>query len=110
MKPSFRRVLSGLMLTTALIYAQPVNAHTSNAIKSDGKVELVDSRAGELTFVPDQEGKIRQLAVTGRTQFVREQRFVSQAQLKAGVRATVYYRTPFFGRAYATKVVWTDAH
>jgi hypothetical protein len=33
---------------------------------------------------------------------------VSATELKVGMDVTIYYHSPFFGKPYATKVVWTN--
>jgi hypothetical protein len=34
--------------------------------------------------------------------------FAPADELKDGTRAVVYYRTPFFGKPFVTKVVWVN--
>ena len=46
-------------------------------------------------------------AVKGDTQFIKDWKFTDAAALKEGLRACVYYRSPFFGKPFVTKVVWT---
>jgi hypothetical protein len=49
-----------------------------------------------------------ELALTNQTQFVHNWHFAPASELKDGTRAVVYYRTPFFGKPFVTKVVWVN--
>jgi hypothetical protein len=42
------------------------------------------------------------------TSFVRGGEFDRADSLKEGARVCVYYRSPFFGRPFVTKVVWPE--
>ena len=42
------------------------------------------------------------------TQFVRNWEFEGADALKPGTRGRVYYHSPFFGKPFVAKVVWTN--
>ncbi len=49
-----------------------------------------------------------QVIWTKQTKFIHNAEFAPASELKESATAVVYYRSPFFGRAFATKVVWTN--
>jgi hypothetical protein len=46
--------------------------------------------------------------VKGDTRFIKGWKFTNDTALKMGLRACVYYLSPFFGKPFVTKVVWTN--
>jgi len=108
MKPSkairFGPALLGLMLFSATA----ANAHTVRSRPACGVVERLDLATRTVQFSP-KNGKVpTELALTSQTKFVHNWHFAPADELKDGTRAVVYYRTPFLGRPFVTKVVWVN--
>lgn len=45
-------------------------------------------------------------AVKRQTKFIKDWKFADSSAVKEGMRACVYYRSPFFGKPFVTKIVW----
>ena len=52
----------------------------------------------------------RELVWNSRTRFVHDWKFVPATALKSGMQARVFYRSPFFGKPFITKVVWENGN
>lgn len=92
-----------LCLSSADSWARPPRAR-----EACGVVQTIDREARTLTLVP--EKGTRPLVVVWKkdTKFLKSWNFESAAALGEGVRACVFYRSPFFGKPFVTKVVWIN--
>lgn len=70
-----------------------------------GTIETIDYNARLLRIQRDGDAGPLTLVWNGRTSFVDGTRSVTAAELTRGTRVTVWYRTPFFGKRFATKIV-----
>ena len=70
-----------------------------------GTIETIDQNARILRVQRDGEAVPLTLGWNSRTIFVEGARFVTAAELAKGTPVTVWYRTPFFGKRFATKIV-----
>ena len=70
-----------------------------------GTIETVDQNARILRVQRQGEAVPLTLVWNSRTSFVEGTRLVTAAELTNGARVTVWYRTPFFGKPFATKIV-----
>ena len=75
----------------------------------DGLIESVDAQAQTFRLRPASDSQAITLAWNRRTRFVQSTRVVSAARLLAGAPVTVTYRAPFFGKPFATKVLFRTA-
>lgn len=96
------------LLGLVLFAATTASAHTVRSRPACGVVESLDVATRTVRFVPRNGKAPTELALTSQTKFVHNWRFAPAAELKNGTRAVVYYRTPFFGRPFVTKVVWVN--
>lgn len=100
----FYPALLGVVLFTAVT----ASAHTVRSRPACGVVERLDVAGRYVRFSPTNSKAPTELALTRRTKFVHNGRFAPPDELKDGTRAVVYYRAPFFGRPFVTKVVWVN--
>jgi hypothetical protein len=99
----FGPALLGLVLFAALRRRRILSARVP--ARRGGK-----PRRGDRTvrFAPQNGKAPTELALTSQTKFIHNWHFAPADELKDGTRAVVYYRTPFFGRPFVTKVVWVN--
>lgn len=96
------------LLGLVLLSANAANAHTVRSRLACGIVERLDLATRTAHFAPTHGKAPTELALTSQTQFVHNWHFAPADELKHGTRAVVYYRTPFFGKPFVTKVVWVN--
>ena len=109
MKPSCKAGLIAAALTlAAVVPATPAAAHTVRSRPASGTVESLDVDTRTVKFSPTRGNAPTELALTRQTKFIHNWHFAPADELKDGTRAVVYYRTPFFGKPFVTKVVWVN--
>ncbi len=59
-----------------------------------------------LTVLPEKKGRSLTAVWKRDTKFIHNWKLTDSAFLKGGLRACVYYRSPFFGKPFVTRVVW----
>ena len=91
--------LTGLTATTS--WARPPRAQ-----ELCGALQVVDRQTHLLTLLTAGNETPLRLAWKADTSLVRNGQFDTTEALKAGAQVCVYYRTPFFGKPFVTKVVW----
>lgn len=96
------------LLGLVLFSATAVNAHTCRSRLACGVVERPDKVGRTVQFSPKDGKAPTELALTNQTKFVHSWHFAPADELKDGTRAVVYYRTPFFGKPFVTKLVWVN--
>ena len=99
---------TGLLVALFAAAALPAAAHTVRPRPASGVVESLDSETRTLWFTSAPGQAPRQFVVTRQTKFIRDSHFAPASELKPGAKAVVYYRSPFFGKPFITKVVWTN--
>ena len=108
MKTSKAIRLGPALLGLVLFAVTTASAHTVRSRPACGVVERLDLATRTVQFSP-KNGKVpTELALTSQTKFVHNWHFAPADELKDGTRAVVYYRTPFLGRPFVTKVVWVN--
>ncbi len=95
-----------LLVGLALFTAWPAAAHTVLSRPASGVIETLDSGTRTVLFAPTTGQAPRQLVITRQTKFIHDWQFASAGEVKPGTKAVIYYRTPFFGKPFITKVVW----
>ena len=81
------------------------DAHTRRDQCCGGTIETIDRDARMIRIQRDGEAVPLTLVWNSQTRFIEGTRFVTAAALTKGARVTVWYRTPFFGKRFATKIV-----
>ena len=100
----FRAVL----VAATLFAATDAFAHTTRSRPVEATIECIDLEDRALTIAPDEGKGPSDLALTKRTKFIHNWKFAPASELKSGKRAVVYYRSPFFGKPFVTKIVWVN--
>ena len=91
-----------LCLSIADSWARPPRAR-----ELCGVVEKIDRDTQTLTVLSGKGDPLN--AVWKRdTKFIDNWKFTDSGSLKEGRRACVYYHSPFFGKPFVTKVIWTN--
>jgi len=89
-----------LFITTSCnASARPPQARVERAV-----IESIDRDAYVLLLRLRDDAKPLTLVWNSRTRFVEEARFVTAAELRTGAPVAVSYRTPFFGKPFASKI------
>jgi len=100
--------LGAVLLAAAVFPAIPAAAHTVRSRPASGTIEALDVGTRTVKFAPTDGKAPAELALTRQTKFIHDWHFAPASELKPGTHAVVYYRTPLFGRAFVTKVVWVN--
>lgn len=109
MKPkTFAPSLSLLVFAALALTAATSSARPPRARELCGVLQNVDGGAHRLALLPTGSGKPLEVDWKPDTSFVRGGEFDRADSLKEGARVCVYYRSPFFGRPFVTKVVWQE--
>jgi hypothetical protein len=108
MKKQFKAIgiWSVLLLTGTLLTPQIAEARPPRARELCGVVQAIDLQTRTVTIQSPTRNQPATFAVKGDTQFIKDWKFTDSASLKEGLRACVYYRSPFFGKPFVTKIVW----
>ena len=106
MIPSCKAGITAVALMLAA--PTPAAAHTVRSRPASGRVERLDLDSCTIKFSPVNGKAPAELALTRQTKFIHNWHFAPADELKDGTRAVVYYRTPFFGKPFVTKVVWVN--
>lgn len=99
---------SALLLTGALLKPSNAEARPARARELCGVIQAIDLQTRSLTIQSPQREQPATFAVKCDTRFIKDWKFVGAASLKEGLRACVYYRSPFFGQPFVTKIVWSN--
>jgi hypothetical protein len=73
-----------------------------------GLVQKIDRETHTLTVLSEGKGEPLNVVWKRDTKFIRNWKFTDSGALKEERRACVYYRTPFFGKPFVTKIVWVN--
>ncbi len=110
MKNQFKTIgiWSALLLTSTVLTPPSAQARPPRARELCGVVQAFDPQMHTVTIQSPKRNRPATLAVKGDTQFIKNWKFTDSDSLKEGLRACVYYRSPFFGKPFVTKIVWTN--
>lgn len=97
-----------LFVAVALFGATDAFAHTTRSRPVEATIETINLENRMLTIAPAKGKGPSGLALTKRTKFIHNWKFAPATELKPGKRAVVYYRSPFFGKPFVTKIVWVN--
>jgi hypothetical protein len=95
-----------LLVSGAAMIPQSAEARPPRARELCGVIQAIDPQTRTLTIQSPKSESAATFAVKGDTRFIKDWKFTTDTALKAGLRACVYYRSPFFGKPFITKVVW----
>jgi hypothetical protein len=110
MKTQFKTttIYSVLLLVGALLTPHNAEARPPRARELCGVIRAIDPQTRTLTIQSSKRESSAAFAVKGDTRFIKGWKFTNDTALKMGLRACVYYLSPFFGKPFVTKVVWTN--
>lgn len=77
--------------------------------RTDGIIKAIDLEAHTLAIEPSASRKSAVFAWSKQTCFLRDLKRVPSTELYEGAQATIYYRSPFFGRPRLTRIIWKQA-
>ena len=107
MNNSSRRLLTALLFVVLSFTAANVEARSPRAREWCGVLEQLNSEQRSLNVRSSKENKPLEVLWTKDTRFIHNGKFDSSSALK-GTKVCVYYHSPFFGRRFASKVVWEN--
>jgi hypothetical protein len=96
-----------LLFATMLLATPNAEAHSPIAREASAIVQTInhDKRILTLTYP---QGRGPQVVVwNSDTEFLCDGKAVPATFLKEGTHVTIYYHSPFFGKPFAMKVVWS---
>lgn len=104
-----KALFSGAVIVALTLFsATSATAHTTRSRPASGVVENLDMQIRTVTFSPANGKAPIEYGLTRQTEFIHNRHFVTASELKTGTKAVVYYRTPFFGKPFVTKIVWIN--
>lgn len=92
-----------MLLSAADSWARPPRAR-----EVCGVVQQIDREAHMLTVLSEKKREPLNVVWKRDTKFIHNWKFTDSGSLKEERQACVYYRTPFFGKPFVTKVVWVN--
>lgn len=99
-------VIPALVLAVFCIAATDAWARAPRARERQCVVQTIEPNSRAMTLRCGKDAEPLELVWTKDTQFLNNWRLTNAAQLKPGQTVTVYYHSPFFGKKFATRVVW----
>ena len=96
-----------ILLSVLLLFVAATSsfAHTVRSRQLCGTVASIDASNGTFEVKAERSGKIINLALPQRTPVFSDWKRVGSAALAEGSRARVFYRSPFFGKPFVSKVI-----
>lgn len=71
-------------------------------------IQTIERDSRTMTLQCGKDAKALELVWTKQTTFLQGGKFADAAPLKTNQTVVVYYRSPFIGKKFATKVVWQN--
>lgn len=97
-------VLSIMALTTFDSSARPPRPR-----HKCGVIENINHENQTLKLKLVDEEKTLEFVLKKRTVVIRNSTFDTVTSLKKGMHVCVYYRSPFFGKPFLTRIIWNDS-
>ena len=82
-------------------------AHSVRSREAQVIVQSINRQTRTLTLRSEQGRGPQLVRWKADSQFLRDGKVVSAAELEEGNHATLYYQSPFFGKPFLVKVVWS---
>lgn len=110
MKTPFKTapVFCALIVMSAFAVPQIAEARPPRARELCGVVQAIDPQTRTVTIQSAKRNQPATFAVKGDTKFIKDWKFTDSASLNKGMHACVYYRSPFFGKPFVTKIIWIN--
>ena len=104
---SISKVIGMLLFLTCCFTNFNAFAHTPHACEIHGVIQSIDYQKRTLTLSQTEEHDPRKVIWKSNTQFLLDSRNVNATKLVIGTHVTIYYHAPFFGKPFATKIIWS---
>jgi len=97
-----------LFALSMLLWLAPLEsqARPPRARERQCVIQTIERDSRTMTLQCGKDAKALELVWTKQTKFLQNGTFADVAPLKTNQAVVVYYRSPFFGKKFATKVVW----
>ena len=95
-----------LLLTVIFAGTSTAQAHTPKTREIEVVIAAIDQKGHTLTWDCPKHHDKHTLVWHADTEFSCDGKATGATNLLEGVQATIFYRTPFFGKPYAAKVCW----
>jgi hypothetical protein len=107
----FKIVTAPVILLFAITFlATPTaGAHSPLAREASAVVQTINHDKRILTLTYPQDRGPQAVIWNSDTEFLCDGKIVPATDLKEGAHVTVYYHSPFFGKPFATKILWTSS-
>jgi hypothetical protein len=103
------KVSAAIFLIVALCLTAPLaQAHSVHATEVEAIVQSIRIEARTLVIISAKTKSPREMVWNKSTSFVEDNHFADATKLRARIHVKLYYHSPFFGKPYLTKVVWTS--
>jgi hypothetical protein len=107
MQTTHHRLFIGLTLALVCGFFAPLaQARPPRARELAVTVQTIQMESRTLVVVAPTENSPREFVWTKITEFFADSHPTTATALKAGMKVTVYYHTPFLGKPYVSRVVW----
>jgi hypothetical protein len=106
----FKTFTAPVVLLFAIVFlvTPNVEAHSPLAREASAIVQTINHDKRMLTLNYPQ-GRGPQIVVwNSDTEFLCDGKTVPVTELKEGTHATIFYHSPFFGKPFATKIIWVN--
>jgi hypothetical protein len=100
------KTIGTLLFVACCFVNSTLFAHTPHAREAHGVIQSIDYQKQTLTVAYAKGRGPQKLIWRSDTEFLQDLTPVSATELKEGAQVTIYYHAPFFGKPFATKVVW----
>lgn len=100
-----------LILLFACLYPTDALAIRPRSRAAEGIIENIDTRHRTLTIkrLDSDEQEVLTYQWKDYTKFIQDDQIVKVTALKTGTRIDYWYRTPFFGKPFVTRVRWSSS-
>lgn len=99
---------SALLLAATFLTPPNAEARPPRACEMSAVIRTVNHDKRTLSLENPHRSGPRELVWKSDTTFLRDWKVVPATELKEGTHVTVHYHSPFFGKPFLTKVVWTS--
>jgi hypothetical protein len=104
-----KRIISAVLLIVCGFASTNVLAHTPLAREAHAVIQSIDYEKQSLILTYPQGSGPQTVTWNSGTTFLCDGKSVPATELKEGLHTTIFYHSPFFGKPFAVKVVWSSS-
>jgi hypothetical protein len=101
-----RRIIGTFLFILCCLASTDAMPHTIQAREVHAVIQAIDLEKKVLTLNYDQAHGPQKMVWNEDTQFLHDEKPGSATELNEGTHVTLFYHSPFFGKPFATKVIW----